>query len=155
MTFSRNCSFFEVIHELIESIWKEFLAKIPVWFSYPKQCQFKHALVKRVLIQTWADPNVLQSNVDPTFQKICLLFNSWVYDKPLTINSKEAPGHADHEMEVRTKALTFLWLSLSIWRLYKFHHITNIGVNVAVVANALLFMPKHCAILVDSIKGAP
>ena len=31
-----------------------------------------------------------------------------VYGKPLTLNSKEASGHADHEMEVRTKALTFL-----------------------------------------------
>ena len=28
--FSQNSSFFEVIHELTESIWKEFLAKIPV-----------------------------------------------------------------------------------------------------------------------------
>ena len=28
--FSQNSSFFEVLHELIESIWKEFWAKIPV-----------------------------------------------------------------------------------------------------------------------------
>ena len=28
--FSQNSSFFEVIHELIESIWKEFWAKLPV-----------------------------------------------------------------------------------------------------------------------------
>ena len=29
--FSQNCNFFEVLHELIESIWKEFWTKIPVW----------------------------------------------------------------------------------------------------------------------------
>ena len=28
--FSQNCNFFEVLHELIESIWKEFWAKVPV-----------------------------------------------------------------------------------------------------------------------------
>ena len=31
--FSQNCNFFEVLHELIKSIWKEFWAKIPVWWS--------------------------------------------------------------------------------------------------------------------------
>ena len=49
-------------------------------------------------------------NVDPThhLKKSAFSFTARVYGKPLTINSKEAPGHADHEMEVRTKALTFL-----------------------------------------------
>ena len=35
---SQNSSFFfELLHELIESIWKEFLAKIPVW-DWPLHC---------------------------------------------------------------------------------------------------------------------
>ena len=104
---------------------------------------------KHVLIQTWADPNVrwskhvliqmcanpnvhqFESNhatikcVPDIWKKSAFSSTARVYGKPLTLNSKEAPGHADHEMEVRTKTLTFLWLSLSIWRLYKFHHITT------------------------------
>ena len=28
--FSQNCNFFDVLHELIQSIWKEFWAKLPV-----------------------------------------------------------------------------------------------------------------------------
>ena len=30
---SQNCNFFKVLHELIESLWKEFWAKLPVWQS--------------------------------------------------------------------------------------------------------------------------
>ena len=97
----------------------------------------KHAMIlKRVLIQTRANPNVRWSKLVPVqmcynqmwtrhLKKSVFSSTARVYGKPLTLNSKEAPGHADHEMEVRTKALTFLWLSLSIWRLYKFHHITT------------------------------
>ena len=32
--FSQNSTFFEVLHELMESIWKEFWAKIPVCSSF-------------------------------------------------------------------------------------------------------------------------
>ena len=68
-----------------------------------------------------ADPNVRQSKCVPIqiqpcnnqmwtthLKKSAFTSTARVYGKPLTLNSKEAPGHADHEMEVRTKALTFL-----------------------------------------------
>ena len=41
LTISRqNSNFFEVWHELIESIWKEFWAKIPVWYLLIKVLEF-------------------------------------------------------------------------------------------------------------------
>ena len=103
---------------------------------------FKHELIQmcadpnvrrstRAPIQMCNNPSVHQSNNatikcgPDIWKKTAFTSTAKVYGKPLNLNSKEAPGHADHEMEVRTKALTFLWLSLSIWRLYKFHHITT------------------------------
>ena len=55
-----------------------------------------------------------------------------------------------------TKALTYIFMIVSVhMETLQISSHYYIGVNVAVVAKALLFMPKHCAILVDSIKGAP
>ena len=61
-----------------------------------------------VLIQMCANSNVHQfeSNhatikcVPDIWKKSAFSSTARVYGKPLTLNSKEAPGHADHEMEV-------------------------------------------------------
>ena len=46
--FSQNSNFFEVQHELIESIWKEFWEKLPVW----KGCR-KFQIGKDKYCQSW------------------------------------------------------------------------------------------------------
>ena len=47
--FSPNSNFFEFCHELIESIWKEFWAKLPVWPPQHQFSKFNHFLCMLIL----------------------------------------------------------------------------------------------------------
>ena len=76
----------------------------------------KHAMIlKRVLIQTRANPNVRWSKCAPIqpcysqmwtrhFKKSAFCSTARVYGKPLTLNSKEAPGHQESRREGWTDA---------------------------------------------------